>query len=80
MAVIRLRIEGMHCGNCAAAIERGLANDPRVAEVQVNLITREAVVSPRDPAAPSAELSAALVALIGEMGYHAVPLDANGNE
>ena len=63
-----LHIEGMHCGSCAARIDKALRAVPGVTSAAVNLTTNMAQVegSP-DPAA--------LLQSIEDAGYHATILE-----
>lgn len=51
-AVIRLAIEGMHCANCAATIEKRFAKAPGVESCAVNIANNTGVVT-FDPSAAS---------------------------
>ncbi len=44
-ATIRLAIEGMHCANCAASIEKNYRKTPGVKDVNVNLATNSGTVT-----------------------------------
>ncbi len=61
-----LRIEGMHCASCVAAVERKLAEVPGVRAATVNLATHTATIE-RDPGGDDD----ALVAAVREAGYDA---------
>ena len=41
----RFSIEGMHCGNCAASVEKSFQQTPGVLSVVVNLASNSAVVA-----------------------------------
>jgi Cu+-exporting ATPase len=60
-----LKIEGMHCASCQRPIEKALRETPGVAEVSVNLATREVMVE-------GSAGSEALVAAVKGAGYEAV--------
>ena len=64
---LRLEIQGMHCANCALAIERALRQVPGVTEATVNFAAETASVT-FDPEATTPE---ALVAAIEGAGYGA---------
>ena len=62
---MRMAIEGMHCANCAAAIERKFRETPGVQEVAVNLANNTGKVM-YDAAVTD---EAALIALFDDMSY-----------
>ena len=62
---MRMAIEGMHCANCAAAIERKFRETPGVQEVAVNLANNTGKVMYDDAVTDEA----ALIALFDDMSY-----------
>ncbi len=64
---VRLRIEGMTCGGCAANVERALQSVPGAAAARVNLITTVATVDLADPPASRADL----IQAVQRAGYDA---------
>ncbi len=72
MKSARLRIEGMHCGGCAAVIQSLLARQDGVKAVDVTFTERLARIQ-FDPHATSQET---LVAVIEKAGYQVTPLAA----
>ncbi|MEM9813478.1 MAG: cation transporter, partial [Pseudomonadota bacterium] len=58
------------CGACIGRIERGLADQPGVDEVRVNLTQRRVALTLRTP-----EDAPAAVAALADLGYRATPLD-----
>lgn len=65
----RLRIEGMHCGNCKTKVETALRAVPGVTQAQVDLMFHKATVT-HDPARASVD---ALIAAVESSGYKAKP-------
>jgi len=63
---IRLKIEGMTCGGCKAAVERVLAKQQGVTGVSVDLASGSALAVADDTADP-----AALIAAVEDAGYEA---------
>src|SRR5579859_82995 len=68
-ATVELEVGGMHCGACAARIERMLGRMPAVASASVNLATSRAFVSYDDSAIGVGELCRA----VADTGYTAEP-------
>ena len=64
MEEISLKIDGMTCGGCRAAVERVLAATDGVERVAVDLQAGRAVVATSDGAAP-------LIAAVEGAGYEA---------
>ena len=64
---VRLKIEGMHCGGCARAVQRALSGVDQVQSAVVDHDAGEAVVT----AGPAVD-RAALIAAVGEAGYSAI--------
>ncbi|MEM9428672.1 MAG: heavy metal translocating P-type ATPase [Pseudomonadota bacterium] len=58
------------CGACIGRIERGLAEEPSVVEVRVNLTQRRVSLTLRAP-----EDAPAAVAALADLGYRVTPLD-----
>ncbi len=71
VCVIHLLVEGVHCANCIARIERSLNARPDVVEARVNFSTRRLVVRWRGGVCDADEIVAAVEAL----GYGAIPFD-----
>lgn len=69
MSKVVLRIEGMHCVACAAAIDLDLEDVPGVAEARTSFARAETAVA-YDPARVSLET---LIATIARSGYAARP-------
>jgi copper chaperone CopZ len=65
---VRLRVEGMGCEGCVAAVRQALADVPGVTRVQVDLASGTAEVD----AAPTATLQD-LTAALDAAGYGAAP-------
>lgn len=63
---INLAISGMHCGSCAARIERELRNVPGVTDTSVVVPTKRATVESSEDIDPST-----LVAAVQSAGYTA---------
>ncbi|MGD9021367.1 MAG: heavy metal-associated domain-containing protein, partial [Lysobacterales bacterium] len=59
-----LKIEGMHCASCQRPIEKALNETEGVADVEVNLATREVTVE-------SCIDNDKLVAVVADAGYDA---------
>lgn len=72
--VIRLRIEGMHCGGCVSRVQSALARIPGVSTATVNLMTQTATVA----GDPSLASGSALVDAIRGAGYDAEPMRRSG--
>ena len=66
-ASVRLRIEGMTCGGCAASVERSLQSVPGALGARVNLITTIATIELGDPPAARADL----IRAVQRAGYDA---------
>lgn len=66
--VVRLRIVGMGCEGCVAAVEEALRNVPGVERVAVDLASGTGEVRTREAAT-----AADLVAAIEKAGYEAAP-------
>ena len=64
---VRLTLEGMHCGSCAARIEDALGRLPGVSEAHVNLAANRADVDVIEGTAQETDLLAA----VAEAGYRA---------
>ena len=64
---VELKIEGMHCSNCANAVQRALTSQPGVASAEVMLEEKRAVVVGSDIDTDK------LVAAVDEIGYKAAP-------
>ena len=64
MALVRLKVEGMSCGHCVAAVERGLNAVPGTEKVTVDLDLGLAVVEGDADAQ-------ALIDAVVEEGYEA---------
>ena len=62
-----IRIEGMHCHKCETTIQKALASNPGVHEVEVDFPTGQASVL-YDPAASSVK---DLMESVNEAGYRA---------
>lgn len=65
MSQILLKVEGMSCGHCQAAVEKALKAIAGVADVKVDLVQKEVTVT---GTAPREELTKA----IEEAGYDVV--------
>ena len=66
-ALVSLKIAGMHCAACAAAVERALAGQPGVSRAAVNFATERAAVT-YDASATTVE---ALIRAVEQAGYRA---------
>ncbi|MEM4729845.1 MAG: heavy-metal-associated domain-containing protein [Thermoplasmata archaeon] len=66
-AEVRLRVEGMSCGHCAARVTAALENLKGIREVKVNLLEKEAVVKIR----PGAVTRPELIQAVERVGYKA---------
>jgi heavy metal translocating P-type ATPase len=72
LVTVELALGGMHCGACAARIERTLGRLPGVASASVNLATARAFVSYHGSVIGAGELSQA----VASAGYTAETVDA----
>ncbi|MGH9189191.1 MAG: heavy metal translocating P-type ATPase, partial [Acidimicrobiales bacterium] len=64
------KISGMHCGSCAARVEKALAGEDGVADAHVNFATEEATVAfDRQRTSPER-----LVEVVGKVGYGLEPI------
>ena len=72
VAHARFDISGMHCGSCAARVEKVLGRREGVAEANANFATERATVS-FDPTVVSED---DLVAAVGKAGYALTPVPA----
>ncbi len=70
--LVQLKIEGMHCGGCARAVQRALSEVEHVDSVDVKVDVGEALVRGADGVDPSA-----LVAAVNGAGYTASLASAN---
>ena len=59
-ATVTIRIEGMHCGNCAASVKKKLKATKGVLDVQVSFDKKEALIKYDDEKVTVAELRAAI--------------------
>ncbi len=66
---LTLKIEGMHCAACAAAVEKGVTRLDGVAECRVNFAMRSATIT-HDPRQTPAD---AILKKIDELGFSASP-------
>jgi Cu+-exporting ATPase len=71
-----LRIEGMHCASCVAAVEKALSGLEGVSEASVNLVTESARVRLLPELVDLSKLSAA----VEGAGYHLVREEASSLE
>jgi P-type Cu+ transporter len=76
MNKITFTITGMHCANCAAGIEKGLAETAGVAKAVVNFAAEELIVE-YDPVVLGQD---EIESRIRELGYGARPLGSAGAE
>lgn len=67
MASVKLRVSGMHCGNCQAKVEKALKGISGVYMAVVDLQDGEAEVDFNDDVVTTAQL----VAAVGQAGYQA---------
>ena len=65
--VIALSVTGMHCGGCAAGVEKALRRAPGVTAVTVGLAQGRAEVT----AQPGSVTAEQLIALVEEAGFEA---------
>ncbi|MBQ4133598.1 MAG: heavy-metal-associated domain-containing protein [Desulfovibrionaceae bacterium] len=65
-----LKIEGMSCENCAAAVEKALLSLPGVAEVKVDLAAGNAAVMLQDLVGDKA-----LMLVVEEAGFEVVGVE-----
>lgn len=70
-SAIHLLVEGIHCANCIARIERSLQARDDIAEARVNFSTRRLFVRWRGERAKAGEI----VAFVESLGYGAIPFD-----
>ncbi|HXA54992.1 MAG TPA: heavy metal translocating P-type ATPase [Solirubrobacteraceae bacterium] len=70
-AVVELDVTGMHCGSCAARVQRALAGQPGVSDALVNYATGRATVELTDGA--EALDTGRLIGAVRESGYDAAP-------
>ena len=71
-----LKIEGMHCASCVAAVERSLANVQGMSEASVNLATETARVA-FDPKKTGYD---DFVSAVDKAGYKVMAETGNGPE
>ena len=67
MASVKLKVTGMHCGNCQTKVERALKDISGVYSAIVDLPDGEAEVDFNDDAVTTAQL----VAAVAKVGYQA---------
>ncbi|SCV06145.1 LANO_0H23090g1_1 [Lachancea nothofagi CBS 11611] len=72
---IVLKVLGMTCGSCSASIESSLSQEPGILQVQVSLVTEEAVVE----FSPSVIGVRDIVAKIEDLGYESAATNAFDN-
>jgi copper chaperone CopZ len=72
-ATVTVRIEGMHCGNCAASVTKKLKATKGVQDVRVSFEKKEAVIKYDDQKVTVAELRAA----INSTGFKALEDDVS---
>ncbi|HTZ64700.1 MAG TPA: heavy metal translocating P-type ATPase [Solirubrobacteraceae bacterium] len=79
--VVDLDVSGMHCGSCAARVQRALGEQPGVTEALVNYATGRATVE-LEAGAPDTAAAAVdrLVAAVQGAGYDAAPAAASASE
>lgn len=70
-SAVHLLVEGIHCANCIARIERTLAAHEDVVEARVNFSTRRLYVRWRG----GRERAAEIVETVEGLGYGAIPFD-----
>jgi len=70
-----MRVEGMHCASCVAAVEKALKNVAGVSDVAVNLAMENATVKFDIGSASSSDLAKA----VDDAGYHLV-IEGSGQE
>ena len=63
-----IKVKGMSCGHCAAAVTRALKSLPRISEVQVNLADGRVTYQSAGPVPPEE-----LARVIKAAGYEVVP-------
>jgi Cu2+-exporting ATPase len=73
---LNLLVDGMHCPSCVAIIENALRKNPAVTLARLNLSTRRLKIVWQG----AIELGERWAPLIQEMGYRAVPFDAQASE
>lgn len=73
---LNLLVEGMHCPSCVAIIEGAMQKHPEVVKARLNLSTRRLRLEWNG----AAELGQALTTQIDQMGYRAMPFDAESAE
>ena len=64
-----IKVKGMSCGHCAAAVTKALQSLPGVAEVQVDLASGRVTFQSAAPVAPEE-----LARVIKAAGYEVVPV------
>jgi copper-transporting P-type ATPase V len=78
--VVDLDVSGMHCGSCAACVQRALGEQPGVTEALVNYATGRATVELEAGAPDTAAAVDRLVAAVQGAGYDAAPAAASASE
>jgi Cu2+-exporting ATPase len=73
---LNVLVDGMHCPSCVAIIEGALNKQEEVTNARLNLSTKRLNIKWKG----AAELGDKFIALINNMGYRAVPFDANTAE
>jgi len=68
---LELRVEGMHCASCVAAVERSISKLPGVGSATVNLATERVAVDYASEAVSPARIKAA----VRDAGYNPVDLE-----
>lgn len=68
MATYHLKIQGMHCADCATTVERALLTVPGVTTAKVHYLKKQAAVETSAPVSDSA-----LAQAVQEAGYSATP-------
>ena len=63
--MVKLSIDGMHCGGCASTVEKSLKTVKGVTEVSVDLASKSATIQ------GTGLTSAALIAALAAAGYEA---------
>lgn len=62
-----IKVNGMHCENCKAAVEKAVKAIPGVKDAKVDLATKELEYSPEDPDMPIA--LDIVMSAIHDLGY-----------